>query len=61
MATAPVTANETTTGRVASVDIMRGIVMVDTTEDYQAWLQEQSTFAQLTEPEQVGLADEIQR
>ena len=28
MATAPVTANETTTGRVASVDIMRGIVMV---------------------------------
>ena len=40
---------------------MRGIVMVDTTEDYQAWLQEQSTFAQLTEPEQVGLADEIQR
>ena len=26
---------------------MRGIVMVDTAEDYQAWLQEQSTFAQL--------------
>ena len=29
---------------------MRGIVMVDTTEDYQAWLQEQSTFAQLRRP-----------
>jgi cytochrome c oxidase subunit 2 len=40
---------------------MRGIVMVDTAEDYQAWLQEQSTFAQLSAPEQVGLADEIKR
>lgn len=40
---------------------MRGIVMVDTAEDYQAWLQEQSTFAQLSAPDQVGLADEIQR
>jgi cytochrome c oxidase subunit 2 len=40
---------------------MRGIVMVDTAEDYQVWLQEQSTFAQLSAPEQVGLADEIQR
>lgn len=26
---------------------MRGIVMVDTQEDYDAWLQEQSTFAEL--------------
>ena len=40
---------------------MRGIVMVDTAEDYQVWLQEQSTFAQLSAPEQVGLVDEIQR
>ncbi|MEW9835089.1 cytochrome c oxidase subunit II [Mesorhizobium sp. ZMM04-4] len=36
---------------------MRGIVMIDTAEEYQAWLQEQSTFAQLSVPEQVGLAD----
>jgi cytochrome c oxidase subunit 2 len=40
---------------------MRGIVMVDTAEDYQVWLQEQSTFAQLSAPEQVGLAEEIQQ
>lgn len=39
---------------------MRGIVMIDTTEDYQAWLQEQSTFAQLSAPKQVGAAGEIQ-
>jgi len=35
---------------------MRGIVMVDTEEDYHAWLQEQSTFAQLSGTE-VGMAD----
>ena len=40
---------------------MRGIVMIDTAEDYHAWLQEQSTFAQLSAPEQVGLADEMKR
>jgi cytochrome c oxidase subunit 2 len=39
---------------------MRGIVMVDTAEDYQAWLQEQSTFAQLSAPEKVGAAEPIQ-
>lgn len=39
---------------------MRGIVMIDSAEDYQAWLQEQSTFAQLSAPEQVGRADDIQ-
>ena len=39
---------------------MRGIVMVDTEEEYAAWLQEQSTFAQLSAPEQVGAAIEIQ-
>ncbi len=40
---------------------MRGIVMVDTAENYQAWLQEQATFAQLSAPAQVGSADEIQQ
>lgn len=38
---------------------MRGIVMIDSAEDYQTWLQEQSTFAQLSAPQQVGRADEI--
>ena len=36
---------------------MRGGVMVDTEEDYLAWLGEQQTFAQLTAPEQTSLAD----
>jgi cytochrome c oxidase subunit 2 len=36
---------------------MRGVVMVDTEQDYQAWLAEQSTFAQLSAPEQVGAAE----
>jgi cytochrome c oxidase subunit 2 len=36
---------------------MRGIVMVDTEEDYLAWLGEQQTFAQLTAPLQTGMAD----
>ncbi|MEP4861110.1 MAG: cytochrome c oxidase subunit II [Alphaproteobacteria bacterium] len=40
---------------------MRGTVMVDTEEDYQVWLQEQSTFAQLTAPEQVSAAGEAPR
>ncbi|HEY5816947.1 MAG TPA: cytochrome c oxidase subunit II [Mesorhizobium sp.] len=38
---------------------MRGIVMVDTDADYQAWLQEQSTFAQLSAPEKVGAAEPV--
>lgn len=33
---------------------MRGIVMVDTAQDYATWLQQQSTFAQLTGPAKVG-------
>jgi cytochrome c oxidase subunit 2 len=33
---------------------MRGVVAVDSEQDYQAWLQEQSTFAQLSAPEKVG-------
>jgi cytochrome c oxidase subunit 2 len=33
---------------------MRGIVMVDTEQDYATWLQEQSTFAQLTAPAQTS-------
>lgn len=36
---------------------MRGVVAVDSEEDYQAWLQEQSTFAQLSAPDQVGTAE----
>lgn len=36
---------------------MRGVVAVDAEEDYQAWLQEQSTFAQLSAPEKVGAAE----
>ena len=36
---------------------MRGVVMVDTQEDYLAWLGEQQTFAQLTATQQVGAAD----
>jgi cytochrome c oxidase subunit 2 len=40
---------------------MRGIVMIDTDEEYQAWLEEQSTFAQLSAPEQVGALQEIDR
>jgi cytochrome c oxidase subunit 2 len=37
---------------------MRGVVMVDTEEDYVAWLDQQQTFAQLTAPEQTSLAEE---
>ena len=33
---------------------MRGAVAVDTEQDYQAWLQQQSTFAQLSEPAKTG-------
>ena len=33
---------------------MRGVVMVDTEEDYVAWVDQQQTFAQLTTPEQTG-------
>ena len=34
-----------------------GLVMVDTEEDYQAWLGEQSTFAELYVPTEVGSAE----
>jgi cytochrome c oxidase subunit 2 len=33
---------------------MRGIVVVDTAEDYEAWLEEQPTFAQLSATEQTS-------
>lgn len=33
---------------------MRGAVQVDTEQDYTAWLQQQSTFAQLTAPAKTG-------
>jgi cytochrome c oxidase subunit II len=36
---------------------MRGLVMVDTDADYQAWLDEQMTFAELSPPAEVGMAD----
>ena len=36
---------------------MRGFVLVDSQADYDTWLGEQATFAQLTAPQQVGSAD----
>lgn len=38
-------------------NFMRGVVMVDSEEDYAAWLGEQQTFAQLTEAQQTSRAD----
>ena len=41
---------------------MRGLVVVDTEQDYQTWLQEQSTFAQLSTPRavsEVSAADQV--
>jgi len=38
---------------------MRGTVMVETEEDYEAWLQEQTTFAELTDLRNV--AEEVNR
>ena len=38
---------------------MRGLVLIDSEDAYQAWLQNQSTFAQLTAPTQVGMADTV--
>ena len=37
--------------------LMNGVVMVDTQEDYLAWLGEQQTFAQLSAPQQGGSAE----
>lgn len=39
---------------------MRGIVMVDTEEDYQAWLDGQTTFARLSAPPKVGAMDAVE-
>ncbi|MGB3391787.1 MAG: cytochrome c oxidase subunit II [Pseudaminobacter sp.] len=39
---------------------MRGVVMIDTEEDYLAWLGEQQTFAQLYAPEQTSSLEEKQ-
>jgi cytochrome c oxidase subunit 2 len=33
---------------------MRGVVDVDTEQDYLAWLRQQSTFAQLSAPAKAG-------
>lgn len=38
---------------------MRGAVRIDTREDYEAWLQQQSTFAQLSSPTRLGAADQV--
>jgi cytochrome c oxidase subunit II len=38
---------------------MRGTVVVDTEEDYLAWLEQQSTFAELSAPEQVSKVDDV--
>lgn len=40
--------------------VMRGITVVDTQEDYDAWLQEQVTFAELSAAEKVETAGRIQ-
>ncbi|WP_028035097.1 cytochrome c oxidase subunit II [Chelativorans sp. J32] len=37
---------------------MRGTLMVDTEQDYRAWLQGQSTFAQLSGSRQTGMVEE---
>lgn len=41
-------------------NVMRGTVIVDTTENYQAWLQGQPTFAQMTAQNQASAADQIE-
>ena len=38
--------------------MMHGIVMVDTQEDYVAWLDQQQTFAQLSGSQQTGSAEQ---
>ncbi|WP_136658847.1 cytochrome c oxidase subunit II [Nitratireductor sp. XY-223] len=39
---------------------MRGFVVIDTEEDYQEWLQEQSTFAQLSSPTKLSAAARLE-
>jgi cytochrome c oxidase subunit 2 len=38
--------------------MMHGIVMVDTEQDYVAWLDQQQTFAQLSAPQQTGSVEQ---
>ncbi|MEI9401159.1 cytochrome c oxidase subunit II [Mesorhizobium argentiipisi] len=38
--------------------LMHGVVMVDTEQDYLAWLGQQQTFAQLSAPKQTGSANQ---
>ena len=38
--------------------LMHGVVMVDTEQDYLAWLGQQQTFAQLSAPQKTGSADQ---
>ena len=37
--------------------VMRGLVRIDSQQDYQAWLQGQLSFAQLQAPTRLGAAD----
>jgi cytochrome c oxidase subunit 2 len=38
--------------------LMHGVVVVDTEQDYLAWLGQQQTFAQLSVPQQSGSANQ---
>ena len=38
---------------------MRGTVFIDTETDYQAWLSEQMTFAELSRPTRLGMAEPV--
>ena len=40
--------------------LMRGYVLVDTPEDYDAWFAEQATFAELSQPTRLGAAEPVQ-
>ncbi|TGV69376.1 cytochrome c oxidase subunit II, partial [Mesorhizobium sp. M00.F.Ca.ET.158.01.1.1] len=38
--------------------LMHGVVVVDTQQDYVAWLGQQQTFAQLSAPQQTGSVEQ---
>ncbi|TIU88931.1 MAG: hypothetical protein E5W03_05620, partial [Mesorhizobium sp.] len=38
--------------------LMHGVVVVDTEQEYLAWLGQQQTFAQLSAPQQSGSANQ---
>lgn len=39
--------------------IMRGIVIIESEEEYETWLQDQSTFAQLSTPTRLGMVEPV--